>query len=54
MFGLDDRETGIPVVAMTQTTYWARWALAGLIAFALARYFLVQPILDAILSLKHV
>ncbi len=50
MFGLTDRETGEPVVEMSTFTYWSRWAIAGIVALAAARLFLVQPIIDAI---KH-
>lgn len=48
MFGLNDRETGEPVVEMTKTEYVVLWA----IAFLAARFLLVQPILDAIHALK--
>lgn len=37
-----------PVVQMTETAYWVKWAIAGLIALGLARWVLVQPILDAL------
>ena len=50
VMGLDDTEPGHPVVSMTTFTYWSRWAIAGIVALAAARLFLVQPILDA---LKH-
>jgi hypothetical protein len=39
---------GKPVVEMTAVQYWARWAIAGGIALILARFVLVQPIIDAI------
>ena len=49
--GLDDTEPGHPVTDfMTTFQYWSRWAIAGGIALLLARFVLVQPILDA---LKH-
>lgn len=50
MWGLDDRQPNAPVVEMTRFEYWRDWMLAGGIALLLARFFLVQPILDA---LKH-
>lgn len=32
---------------MTTFQYWLRWAIAGAIALGLARWLLVQPIVDA-------
>lgn len=43
------RHTGLP---MTPLQYWSRWAGAGLLALALARWLLVQPILDAIAAAR--
>jgi len=37
---------------MTPLQYWSRWASAGLLALALARWLLVQPILDAIAAAR--
>lgn len=37
---------------MTPFQYWARWAIAGTVALGLARWILVQPVIDAIGSLK--
>jgi len=37
---------------MTPLQYWSRWAGAGLLALALARWLLVQPILDAIAAAR--
>ena len=39
-----------PVVTMTRWEYWRDWLIVGGIGLALARWVLVQPILDA---LKH-
>jgi hypothetical protein len=50
MFGLDDRETGEPVVSMTKLEYVTLWVVGLLAGLISARLFLVQPILDA---LKH-
>jgi len=36
-----------PVVTMTTLEYWTRWAIAGGIALLLARWILVQPIVEA-------
>lgn len=36
-----------PVITMTPLTYWTRWTVVGLVALALARWILVQPIVDA-------
>ena len=33
---------------MTPVQYWARWIAFGLVSWVLARYTLVQPIIDAI------
>jgi hypothetical protein len=38
------------VVTMTTFQYWARWAVAGALALGLARWLLVQPIIDAVLT----
>lgn len=50
--GLDDSEPGHPVESMTKFQYWRDWILAGGIALLLARWILVQPILDAILKVR--
>ncbi len=41
-------ETGKPVVDMTKTEYILTWVLALAVGLFLARYVLVQPILDAL------
>jgi len=41
-------ETGKPVVDMTKVEYILTWVLGMAVALFLARYVLVQPILDAL------
>ena len=41
-------ETGEPVVSMTKLEYVIIWAVALAIGLALARFFLVNPILEAL------
>jgi hypothetical protein len=48
MFGLDDRETGEPITEMTKTEYTILWMVALMIGLVAARWYLVQPILDAL------
>jgi hypothetical protein len=33
---------------MTKLQYWGTWLTIGVVALVAARYFLVQPIIDAI------
>jgi hypothetical protein len=33
---------------MTEREYWIKWTLAGVLALLLARWVLVQPIVNAI------
>lgn len=41
-------ETGKPIVDMTKAEYILTWVLALAVGLFLARYVLVQPILDAL------
>jgi len=52
MFQLTDSEpeTGRPVVEMTKTEYILLWLTSGIVFMLAARWFLVQPLIDA---LKH-
>lgn len=52
MFQLTDSEpeTGKPITEMTKTEYVLLWATSGVIFMLAARWFLVQPVIDA---LKH-
>jgi len=36
-----------PIVTMTPFQYWARWAIVGAVFLVIARWFLVQPIVEA-------
>ena len=40
--------SGRPVVQMSETEYWVKWMIAGAVGLLLARWVLVQPILDAL------
>lgn len=37
---------------MTNWQYWSRWAIAGGIALALARWVLVEPVIKALEGLR--
>ena len=41
-------ETGEPITPMTKLEYTITWAIAMALGLALARYFLVNPILEAL------
>lgn len=41
-------DTGKPVVDMTKLEYVVTWAVALAVGLALARFFLVNPILDVL------
>ena len=41
-----------PVTTMTPWQYWRDWLIVGVVGLVLARWLLVQPIVDAIHALK--